>query len=116
MASNVKAVPGGVAALQDIMDRAFEMGRHAKKKKAQAQKKTAKRGGRKVAWPTGRTILAVRWMTDAELEREGWDSGVAIDLNDGGILFASRDDEGNAAGVFFAISPKGEAVRVHPVT
>lgn len=111
MARNVKPVKGGIAALQNIMDEAFQMGRYAKKSKA-------RRVNRKVAWPTGRTILQVRWMTQKELEREGWEGrgGVlALDLNDGGILFASCDDEGNGPGVVFAISPKGEAVRVHPL-
>lgn len=73
--------------------------------------------GSRVPWPEGRTILAVRWMTDKELRNEGWDDrggGIAIDLNDGSILFASQDDEGNGPGALFAISPKGEAVAVIP--
>lgn len=110
---NVRPLPGGVPALQDIMDRAFQMGRYAA-----AEDKPTRRVNRKVAWPTGRTVLAVRWMTKAELKREGWvgrGGGVAIDFNDGGILYASCDDEGNGPGAFFAMSPKGEAVRVHPV-
>jgi hypothetical protein len=113
--ANVKPVPGGIPALQDIMDRAFQMGRHTKKG---SLAKKSRRVNRKVAWPTGRAIIGVRWMTPSELKREGWEGrgGVlALDLNDGGILFASCDDEGNGPGVMFAISPKGEAVRVHPV-
>lgn len=115
MPSNVREVRGGVPALQEIMDRAFEMGRYSKKSPAS---KSVRRVNRKVAWPTGRTIINVRWMTPTELKREGWvgrGGGIALDLNDGGILFASCDDEGNAPGVMFAISPKGEAIRVHPI-
>ena len=102
----------GIEKLQDIMDEAFSMGRYTKGTKA-------RQVNRKVAWPTGRTILRVRRMTAKELAREGWagrGGGVALDLNDGGILYASRDDEGNGPGVFFAMSPKGEAVRVHPLS
>jgi hypothetical protein len=116
-AANFRPVKGGIAVLQDIMDEAFSMGRYAKKKAKKAS--SVRQVDRKVAWPTGRTILRVRHMTKAELVREGWGSrggGIALDLNDGGILYASRDDEGNGPGVFFAISPKGEAVRVHPLS
>jgi hypothetical protein len=115
VAKNVRVVKGGVPALQDIMDKAFQMGRYAKKAPASS---AARRVNRKLAWPVGRTVLNVRWMTKAELKREGWEGrggGVAIDFNDGGILFASSDDEGNGPGVMFAISPRGEAVRVHPI-
>jgi hypothetical protein len=115
MGSNVRKVPGGVEALQDIMDRALSIGRYSKKNPATA---SVRRVTRKVAWPTGRTVINVRWMSKAEVKREGWEGrggGVAIDFNDGGILFASCDDEGNGPGVFFAISPKGEAIRVHPM-
>jgi hypothetical protein len=109
--ANVKAVKGGIPALQEIMDEALGMGKHCKKAKS-------RRAPRRVAWPTGRTILRVRFMNAKELEREGWDGAggaIALDLNDGGILYASCDDEGNNAGVFFAMSPRGEALRVHPI-
>jgi hypothetical protein len=106
---NVKPA-GGIPQLQDALDKAFQMGRHSKKSRGRVT--------RSVAWPTGRTILRVRFMNAREMEREGWKGhggAVALDLNDGGILYASCDDEGNSPGVFFALSPKGEAVRVHPI-
>jgi hypothetical protein len=113
----------GIEKLQDVIDEAFSMGRYSRRKKAKPKATEAvgaplKVVNRKVAWPTGRTILQVRWMTEAELVREGWKGkggGVAFDLNDGGIIYASADSEGNAPGTMFGISSRGEAVLVHPV-
>lgn len=109
----------GVEKLQDIMDEAFSMGRHSRRKaKPKPVDVPLRVVNRKMAWPTGRTILQVRWMTEAELVREGWKGkggGVAFDLNDGGIIYASADSEGNAPGTMFGISSRGEAVLVHPV-
>lgn len=50
----------------------------------------------------GKTITGVRYMTAAEVEHFGWyDKAVVIQLDDGGELIASQDDEGNGAGALF---------------
>lgn len=65
------------------------------------------------AWPTGRRICDVRLMTKEEMKREGWSyGGVVITLDDGATLFASADDEGNAAGSMFGVDKDGVAVVV----
>jgi hypothetical protein len=53
---------------------------------------------------TGRTIKAVRNLTKTELKKEGFDSHeevTAIVLDDGGVIYASIDEEGNGPGVLF---------------
>lgn len=58
----------------------------------------------------GRTIVEVRPMTDAELQEEGWEDWnevpAALVLDDGTVLYPSRDTEGNGPGALFGI--KGE--------
>jgi hypothetical protein len=58
----------------------------------------------------GRRIVAVRSMTPAELVDEGWPHEArvpAIVLDDGTVLYASRDDEGNGPGAIFGTSADG---------
>jgi hypothetical protein len=66
----------------------------------------------------GRTIKAVRWMTDAEVASEAWDDHpghhTAIELDDGTVLYASRDDEGNGPGTMFGKLATGETIYVFP--
>ena len=51
---------------------------------------------------TGRTIRRVRYMAAAEVEEMGWNSAaLVIELDNGVMLFPSRDDEGNEAGAMF---------------
>jgi hypothetical protein len=71
--------------------------------------------GRKAGWSTdriwtvmcaeklhGRTIKKVRYLTDDEMETLGWyEKSLVIFLDDGNFIFASSDDEGNAAGALF---------------
>jgi len=54
----------------------------------------------------GRKIVAVRAMTDDEWENEGWDKdrfnpGCVLVLDDGTCLYPSRDTEGNGPGAIF---------------
>lgn len=55
----------------------------------------------------GQTVVAVRPMTPAELEREGWEANrrhgtpMAVELSSGALLYPSRDDEGNGPGALF---------------
>ena len=47
-------------------------------------------------------IVAVRYLTDEEKEDLGWYARcIVIQLNDGTMIFPSRDDEGNNAGSLF---------------
>ena len=50
----------------------------------------------------GKKIKNVRNLTKKEIEAEGWYNGTtAIELEDGTLLYASQDDEGNGAGAMF---------------
>ena len=50
----------------------------------------------------GQTIKAIRPQTDAERDSEYWDdSAVVIELDNGVLIYPSRDPEGNGPGVFF---------------
>lgn len=54
-------------------------------------------------------IVAVRYLTKAEMDSLGWNSrALVIQLEDGTMVFPSRDDEGNDAGALFGQSAKGE--------
>ena len=54
----------------------------------------------------GKKIVSIRAMTKSELKREGWDDlcdgpQVAIVLEDGTVIYASQDCEGNGPGAIF---------------
>jgi len=54
----------------------------------------------------GRTIKNIRPMTADEAEREDWTfrrngAPAVIELDDGTLLYPSRDDEGNGPGALF---------------
>lgn len=51
----------------------------------------------------GKTVKAVRPMTKKELNGEGWDgrAGAVIEFDDGTLIYASRDEEGNGPGALF---------------
>lgn len=67
---------------------------------------------------TGRRITAVRPMTSAELTDECWATNrrhanpVAIVLDDGTILYASSDEEGNGPGALFGRLANGEHIAI----
>lgn len=70
-------------------------------------------------YPIGRKIAGVRWMTTAESESEGWcdghyDRAVVVVLDDGSLLYASCDPEGNGPGCMYGKTGKGEAFYVAP--
>jgi hypothetical protein len=62
----------------------------------------------------GRRIVLERAMTPEELEGEGWDDrhGWALVLDNGNVLYASKDDEGNGPGAIFGVTPKGERFQI----
>ena len=57
----------------------------------------------------GRTITHVRPLSDDELSQLGWEDtnshAVVIQLDDGTLLFPSRDEEGNGPGCMFVQTP-----------
>ncbi len=57
----------------------------------------------------GRKITEVRYLTTKEKKGLGWNyKSVVMFLDDGSILFPSRDDEGNDGGALFGKDPDGE--------
>lgn len=58
----------------------------------------------------GRKIVGIRPMNDEEAEYYGWDgyTPTVVELDDGAILFASRDEEGNGGGALFGHAADGE--------
>jgi len=50
----------------------------------------------------GRSIIHVRYLNDKELDPLGWGKrGLVIELDNGTIIFPSKDDEGNGPGTLF---------------
>lgn len=63
----------------------------------------------------GRTIKTVRAMTRQELEAEGWTEDrhgarIALVLDNGTVLYPSRDDEGNGPGALFGVTKDGKTI------
>jgi len=64
----------------------------------------------------GRSITAFRPMTQQELGAEMWDvthegPPYVIELDNGTIIFPSRDSEGNGPGCFFGTTAEGHLIR-----
>ena len=55
--------------------------------------------------------MGFRLMTEAEMEREGWEINAppVIVLDNGAVIYPSSDSEGNSPGVLFGIV-KGQTV------
>ena len=61
----------------------------------------------------GQKIVRMRPMTSSEIRDAGWKgmsyfTPLALELENGVILFASQDEEGNGPGAMFATQPDGE--------
>ena len=55
----------------------------------------------------GRKIVNVRYLNEQEVEHMGWySSTVVIELDNGLLIWPSRDDEGNDAGALFTTDPE----------
>ncbi len=60
----------------------------------------------------GKTIVDVRYLTDEEMKGMSWyNKCIVLELNDGSLLFPSRDDEGNGAGALFGQSSDNESLK-----
>lgn len=71
------------------------------------------------AYPIGRKIVGIRYMTAQEMKEEEWAQTMhgpptVIVLDDGGLIFASRDEEGNGPGAIFGRRPEYGAGFVRP--
>lgn len=56
----------------------------------------------------GKKIIGIRRMTAKEKEAEGWDGEASvIVLDDGAVIFASQDEEGNGPGMLFGRNKDG---------
>jgi len=60
----------------------------------------------------GRKIVAMRQLTKLEMNDEGWDDQyaaevVALVLDDGTLIYPSRDEEGNGPGELFTREKDG---------
>lgn len=61
----------------------------------------------------GRTIVKIRYMTVPEMEDMGWYYRcVVMVLDDGNIIFPSKDDEGNDAGAIFTMDKDNNTLPV----
>lgn len=61
----------------------------------------------------GKKIVEVRYMSHEEAEDLGWEERcVVIHLDDGNMIFPSRDDEGNDAGSLFTCNEKNPTLPV----
>lgn len=61
----------------------------------------------------GKKIKRVRYLTRKEAGRMGWHHrSIMLILEDGTMLFPSRDDEGNDAGALFGQTPTGEELTI----
>ena len=59
-----------------------------------------------IMYPIGRKIVNIREMTPTEIEKEGWGfyryiNTAVMELDDGNIIYASADPEGNGPGCLF---------------
>ena len=64
---------------------------------------------------TGRRIVEVRTMSKRELEAEGWPPDETVPvlvLDNGTLLFPSRDEEGNGPGALFGATVRKQGFRV----
>lgn len=61
----------------------------------------------------GRTIVGARYLTEEESRQLGWyNRTVILKLDDGSLIWPSRDDEGNGAGAMFTNIPDLETIPV----
>ena len=62
-------------------------------------------------FPAGRTIVGIRNMTPAEMNREYWfgEPATVLVLDDGSVLYPSQDFEGNGPGAIFGFQ-KGKSI------
>jgi hypothetical protein len=63
----------------------------------------------------GARVVEVRRLSTRELAREGWPTDehvLALAFDNGLVVYASRDDEGNGPGAMFGATARGHGFRV----
>lgn len=63
----------------------------------------------------GHKVVKVRPLTEEEAEEEGWDHRgdcAVLVFDDGSLIYASRDPEGNGPGALFGKTADGTAVMI----
>lgn len=74
---------------------------------------------KQLPFPAGLKIVNVVWLTDEQLKKEGWqDRGgycPALLLEDGSLVYASCDPEGNGPGMLFGTTYQEESVYIYPI-
>jgi hypothetical protein len=69
----------------------------------------------------GKTVSNVRTMTTEEMETEGWEASplhsrpAAIEFDDGTVIYAAADPEGNGPGALFGLQD-GDLIGFHHTT
>jgi len=59
----------------------------------------------------GKKIVATRYMTDEEMSSMLWyNKPIILILDDGSLIYPSRDDEGNGAGALFGQDKEGNDI------
>lgn len=61
----------------------------------------------------GHKIVAVKNMSDQDIEAMGWQNGIEIVLDDESILTVASDDEGNDAGSLYHYAKNGALISVY---
>jgi hypothetical protein len=66
----------------------------------------------------GKKIIAMRPMTQQEMDQEGWESKfqgvpVVLILESGVKLYSSCDEEGNGPGAMFGMTPDGKSFSIY---
>ncbi len=65
----------------------------------------------------GRKITNVRYLSQEEADNLGWGKRcVVLHLNDGSLIFPSKDDAGNDAGTLFGQGPPDDEGKAEDIT
>jgi hypothetical protein len=61
----------------------------------------------------GRKIVAVRYLSEKEVEEIGWScQSIVLQLDDGNLIYPSCDDEGNNGGALFTTDANDPVIPV----
>jgi hypothetical protein len=69
-------------------------------------------------YPIGKRLTQIRPMTKEELNNQYWtdrsyNRPMAMEFEDGTVIFAAKDEEINGPGVFFGTTPEHGNFRIH---
>lgn len=76
-----------------------------------------KKKGSQITYPAGQKITGVAYLDDASLRKLGWRrSPIVLRFSGGGILYPTRDNEGNDAGTVFVVPKKSSPWYLFPAS